>query len=444
MVDPLEPYQIAGARFLASRHRAGLFDEPGLGKTAQAIRAHELLRAERTLVICPAGVRQVWPQQVRLWSRVNLKVVKADSIFDAVAWARGRCDMLIVSFEQAKMWQAELTGDFFDVLIVDESHYMKNPEAQRTKAVQKIAQWAAHVWFLSGTPIKNDPADLWIPLRMADATKLSFTAFQQRYFRQRVGTFSISNSVRPEALPELRNIIQSMSVMRTFDDVGEQLPLIRLDLLGVDGAREELVNYLRQYPGLDKRILDVIEQNAALSFDDSTHVATLRALIAQAKAPGYARLIVDELKSGTIDKLVVMAHHRAAIRIVCDHLTKHGIRAEEITGATSEFNRTRIVESFQSDPKGVRVIVGNIQAAGTGLTMTAACRLDMLESSWTPADNVQAVRRIRRKGQARPTLVRFVSLEDSFDQVVSTIVQRKANTIVSITTKDNLQEAMAS
>jgi SWI/SNF-related matrix-associated actin-dependent regulator 1 of chromatin subfamily A len=101
------------------------------------------------------------------------------------------------------------------------------------------------------------------------------------------------------------------------------------------------------------------------------------------------------------------------------------------------------VRSFQDDPRGVRVIVGNITAAGTGLTMTAACRLDMLESSWTPADNVQAVRRIRRKGQTRPTLARFVMLNNSFDDSVAKIVTRKANTIVSITAKDNLAEAMA-
>jgi hypothetical protein len=89
------------------------------------------------------------------------------------------------------------------------------------------------------------------------------------------------------------------------------------------------------------------------------------------------------------------------------------------------------------------VIVGNITAAGTGLTMTASCRVDMLESSWTPADNVQAVRRIRRKGQKRPTFARFVMLNNSFDGVVAKIVTKKANTIISITAKDNLAEAMA-
>jgi SWI/SNF-related matrix-associated actin-dependent regulator 1 of chromatin subfamily A len=448
MTEQLEQYQIEGGAFLASRHRASIFDEPGLGKTAQAIRARELVKLGRdshfrTVVICPAGVRQVWPYQFRLWGRDNARVVRADSVFDMVAWQRGNVDVLVISYEQAVNWQHDLASDFFDLLIVDEAHYAKNPETKRTKALLAIAGMAEFCWCLTGTPIKNDPADLWVPLHMAGVTPFGFTAFQKRYFKQRVGTFSVSNQVRKEALPELQAIMREMSLMRTFEDVGSQLPPIRLDVLPVDGDREDIVTYLRSYPGLDQRILESIETEQRLSFDDSTHIATLRALIAEAKAPGYARLVTEELKSGTIDKLVVMGHHRRAIQIVTDHLNANGIRAEMIVGGVSEKQREATVRSFQDDQKGVRVIVGNITAAGTGLTMTAACRLDMLESSWTPADNVQAVRRIRRKGQTRPTFARFVMLQNSFDQTVAGIVTRKANTIVSITTKDNLQEAMA-
>lgn len=364
-------------------------------------------------------------------------------------WQRDKIDVLVVSFEQATNWSADLAADFFDLLVIDESHYLKNPEAKRTKAIiganglGGVAAMANHVWCLTGTPIKNDPADLWVPMRLAGATPLAFTAFQKRYFKQRIGTFSVSNTVRKEALPELQALLRTMSIMRTFDDVGEQLPPIRIDPLAVDGSREEIVNYLRQYPGLDQRIVQAVEAEGALSFDDSTHVATLRALIAEAKAPGYARLITDEIKSGTIDKLVVMAHHRRAIQLVADHLTQAGIRTAAIVGGTSEKARTDAVQSFQHEQDGVRVLVGNITAAGTGITLTAACRLDMLESSWTPADNIQAVRRVRRKGQKRPTFARFVMLQNSFDQTVASIVTRKANTIVSITAKDNLQEAMA-
>lgn len=448
--EKLEPYQLEGAAFLASQFRASIFDEPGLGKTAQAIRAVELVNAYRVLVICPAGVRQVWPFQFKLWGRRNLKVVKADSVFDLVAWQRDRVHVLVMSYEQAVQWKADIVKDFFDVLIIDESHYLKNPDAKRTASIVgkhadgigAIAGMASHVWTLTGTPIKNDPADLWVPLRMAEATKLSFTAFQKRYFKQRMGTFSTSNTIRKEALPELQALIKSISLMRTFEDVGTQLPPIRMDLLPVDGDNRGVIEYLSQYPGLSDRILNAIEVEGKLAFDDSTHISTLRALIAEAKAPGYARLITEELKFGLIDKLVIMGNHRKGIEIITAHLQDAGINAQAITGATSEAQREFTVRSFQDDPKGVRVIVGNIIAAGTGLTLTASSRVDMFESAWTPSDNVQAVRRVRRKGQTRPTLARFVMLTGSFDEAVAGIVRRKANVIANITARDNFQEAM--
>lgn len=447
----LDPYQIEGAAFIAARKRAGLFDEPGLGKSAQAVRASEIINGQKGLVICPAGVRQVWPGQFSQWGRGNRRIVKAGSIFDVVAWKRGHIDILVLSYEQAVQWRADLVGEFYDFCIVDEAHYLKNPDTKRTAAVLgentdglcSIIMFATHVWLLTGTPIKNDPSDLWVPLRVAGKTTLDYTTFMRRYFKQRIGTFSVSNTARPEMLPELRAMLSSMSLMRTFDDVGQQLPPFRLAPLDIDGDNASVVEYLRQYPGLSERILAVVRDNATLSFSDKAHVSTLRALIAEAKAPGYARLVTEELRSCTIDKLVIMGNHRAALELVNGHLNRHNIKSGLIFGGVSEAARTHIVSDFQSEkPGSTRVIVGNIVAAGTGLTLTKAHRLDMLESSWTPTDNVQAIRRVRRRGQTRSSLVRFVTLLNSFDAVVQKIVLRKATTIVSITQKENLGEAM--
>lgn len=446
----LDPYQISGANFLASRWRAAIYDEPGLGKTAQAIRALEIVGALKALVVCPAGVRQVWPYEIRKWSQKGLRAARASGVYDLADWQRGRINVLTCSFEQAVRWREDLAGTFFDALVIDEAHLAKNPNTQRAVAlfgknadgVGGIAGSAMRTWTLTGTPIKNDPIDLWVQLRLCGATELKFTQFAQRYFNVRTKTYSVSHTPKPEYLPELQALIASMSVMRTFDDVGHQLPPIRMVTLPVDGDDRGIVEYLRTFPGLDERIRHAINVEGKLSFADNEHVSKLRALIAEAKAPGYARLVIDELKRGEIDKLVVMAHHKKAIRIVRDEIQKAGMLAEEITGETSDKMREKYVRSFQDDPKGLRVVVGNIQAAGTGLTLTAACRLDMLESSWTPTDNVQAVRRVRRRGQMRPTFARFVTLNKSFDQTVSEIVTRKANTIVRITGKDNLQEAM--
>lgn len=446
----LKPYQVEGAAHLASRQRTGLYDEPGLGKTAQAIRAREDAGHVSTLVICPAGVRPVWPWEIRLWGRTAPSVLTARTIYDATAWARGRRDVLVVSFEQAVQWQEVLASEFFDCLIVDEAHYLKNPEARRTRAVlgaecdglSGIAGKAVSTWLLTGTPIKNDPSDMWTLLRATNATKLTYTGFQRRYFDQRTTSFSVRNSVKKGAAGELRAMLDASGVMRTFEDVGEQLPPARLDLWPVDGDNRAIVEYLKQYPGLSERLLSVLEATGRITFEDGEHVSRLRALLAEAKAPNYARAVLEELRGGSVDKLVIMGHHRKALVLITEHLAEHGVHVGRIDGTTSNTERERLVRSFQDDPNGVRVLVGNIQAAGTGITLTAACRLDMFESSWTPTDNVQAVKRVHRTGQRRGVLVRFVMLQNSFDETVAKIVTAKANAVLAITGKNTLREAM--
>ena len=450
--EPLDPYQLEGAQFLADRERAGLYDEPGLGKTAQLIRARQMVGAKKTLIICPAGVKSVYPQQFRLWDQTGAKVVRANDKRSIRYWHDGRFPVLVASWDQARQWQKEFSADFIDLIGLDESHYAKSPSAMRSRAVMGpqfdgmdgIAGLAERVWMLSGTPIKNTLPDIWTQARLARATTLTHQAFTNRYME--IVPTPQGPRVRPrrDRLEELRAMLRSFSIMRTFDDVGYQLPPMRMVTLPINGDDRELVAFLAKYPGLSSEIVEALRTEGKLTFDQGQHIATLRRLIAEAKTPGYARMITEELETGIIDKLVVMANHRAAIELLVKHLRKHGINASAITGSTSDRDRGDIVKSFQEREDGVRVIVGNLTAAGTGLTMTAANRIDMLESAWTPADNVQAVRRVRRRGQTRTTFARFIALENSFDERVTDIVVRKANEIALVTERNNLSEAMPS
>lgn len=448
-VEMLDPYQIEGAQFLADHERAGLYDEPGLGKTAQLIRARQLVGAEKTLIICPAGVKSVYPQQFRLWDQTGARVVRANDRRSIKYWHDGRFPVLVASWDQARQWHKDFAADFIDLVAMDESHYAKSPSAMRSRAVMGaqfdgnggIAGLAERAWMLSGTPIKNTLPDIWTQARFARATTLTHQAFTNRYMEIVATPNGPRMRPRRDRLQELREMLRSYSILRTFDDVGHQLPPMRMVTLPINGDDRELVAYLTKYPGLSSEIVDALRTEGKLSFDQGQHIATLRRLIAEAKVPGYARMVTEELETDIIDKLVVMANHRAAIELLTKHLRKHGIRAEAITGSTSDRERGKIVQSFQEDPAGVRVIVGNIQAAGTGLTMTAANRIDMLESPWTPADATQAIRRVRRRGQTRTTFARFIALENSFDERVTDIIVRKANEIAMVTEKDNLREA---
>lgn len=439
MTLELFPYQREGAAFLARKERAGLFDDMGVGKSAQAIAALDQAGAMKVLIVCPAAVREVWVGEFRKFSTVHRRILKGRDIHDLNLWLRGKAHVLIVSYEMATSWAKRMEGDLIDAIVFDEAHYLKNSSSQRGQALlgsdlnedqwkgkHGLARWGAQVFFLSGTPNPNDAADIWSIMRFCGATKLPRKIFRDRYYRAKNGAYSAQHTPRDEMVPELKQAIKSFSLRRTKEEAGLQLPPIWLTNVTVDGDTREVAELMRQYPDLEKAILDAIEKGG-LSFIDAQHVATLRRLVGEAKAPSYLEMLKEEMKDGA-GKRVVFGIHTAALRRIRGGLEDSGIRCTGITGETSERERTRAMSAFADDPD-CRVFVGNIRAAGTGLTLTASADVDMYESDWSPAGNAQAIMRIHRVGQTKTCRARFITLANSIDVVVSETVARKTANI---------------
>lgn len=438
---PLEtfPYQEEGADFIAQRARCGLHDEMGVGKTAQVIRAANKIGAKRGLVICPAGLRENWIGEFRKFSHVEYRVTRGHSVHDFLAWQRGRFHILVTSYELATKWAASIyaAADFMDFVAMDEAHYLKNTETARTKAIlgpkadgdSSAIAWADHVWHVTGTPMANDPLDCFTFLRMCQATDLNREAFVRRYFYSHRSMYGARQEIRPEMLAELQYVISNNQIRRTKKDVGLQLPPIFLTTTLVDGDTEPVRIMLQQYPGLEDAIVRAVEQGG-LSFLDAQHVSTLRRLVGEAKAVPYAHMLLDELGVSD-DKRVVYGYHREALRTLRDFLVRKGIHAVLVEGGMTDNARDHYVRQFQSDPS-CRVFIGNIRAAGTGLTLTASCEIDMFESDWTPAGNAQAIMRVHRIGQTRTVRARFITLAKSLDEIVNKIVAAKTRAIADI------------
>jgi SWI/SNF-related matrix-associated actin-dependent regulator of chromatin subfamily A-like protein 1 len=440
----LFPYQEAGATFLAGRERAALFDDPGVGKSAQAIGALDMVGAMKILIICPAAVREVWCGELKKFQKIQRRVIKGRDIHDLNLWMRGKAHVLIVSYEMATSWAKRIEGDFIDVVILDEAHYLKHCDTARGKAIwgsdlnedqwknkHGLLRWAGHVWALTGTPNSNDAADIWSMMRFCGATRLPRKIFRDRYYRARNGAYSAQHTPRDDMVPELKAAIKSFSLRRTKEEAGLQLPPIWLTNVTVDGDTREVRELMRQYPDLEKAIVDAIEKGG-LSFIDAQHVATLRRLVGEAKAPTYLEMLKEELKDGA-GKRVVFGIHTAALRRIRSGLESSGIGCTGITGETGERERMRSVEAFQTDPD-CRVFVGNIRAAGTGLTLTASADVDMFESDWSPAGNAQALMRVHRIGQKQNVRARFITLANSIDVIVNETVARKTANIAKIGT----------
>lgn len=438
----LLPHQIIGSDFLAARRHAGLFDDMGLGKTAQTIRALDLIHARRGMIVCPASVRQAWVGEFKKFGRIHRNIVKAINLNDFNMWRRGQGDVLITSYEMAAKWAKLVAEDclIMDFVVLDESHYLKSDSAVRTNKIlgpdadgTGLVQWADRVWSLTGTPIPNDPIDIHSFLRSSGALDLDRNAFRKEYFVSQPRTYSISHEVRPERRDDLKRLIDAFSLRRTLATAGIVLPEIFITGTTIDGDTHAVRDMLRRYPGLDKIIVELVEGErsfASLTMSEAGHVATMRRVLGEAKALPYAKMLLDELQGG-LDKAVVFGIHVDALAIAKGYLETHGIKCVSVTGSVKEADRVKNMIAFQDDPD-CRVFFGNIRAAGVGLTLTSSSRIDMLESDWTPAGNAQAIKRVHRISQTRDVRARFITLADSFDEVVNQIVAEKTARIAEL------------
>jgi SWI/SNF-related matrix-associated actin-dependent regulator of chromatin subfamily A-like protein 1 len=450
MSPALMQYQEEGSDFLAAHDRCGLFDDMGLGKTAQAIRALDKRHLVKGIIVCPAAVRQAWLGEFAKFANIPRNVFKASEPHDLAAWKLGIYDVIIISYEMAAKWTCQIVNDciLMDFVILDESHYLKSRAALRTQEIlglecagNGLTQWAETVWYLTGTPMPNDPMDIHPFLYSSGATNLDRNAFRREFFDYGGGASGTSNSVKEEKIDELRALIGSCSMRRTQKTAGVNIPPIFITDTSIDGDTSAVRKMLLDHPGLDQRIIGAVHSDegiAGLNMIVAGHIATLRRLIGEAKALPYAELLLEELDSG-LDKIVVFGVHKRAIEMLATHLGENGIKCVTLIGGTRENDRVANVKAFQEDP-GVRVFIGNIKAAGVGLTLTASNRLDMFESDWTPAGNAQAIKRVHRITQTRQVTARFITLANSFDEVVNEIVAEKTQRLAAI---DDLAAAYA-
>lgn len=437
MALELMPYQVEGAQFLASRPRAGLLDLPGLGKSAQVVRATDLLGVRRGWISGPAVARRHWCGEFAKFGLQKVKAVKGHDIHDFVAWAHGHFDIMVTSHEMTTKWAKYLHErcEVLDFMTIDEGHFLKNSETQRAQRILGptsdgtwgAMQWAHHGWWLTGTPVPNDPIDIYTFLRFVRAMPLEKKAFAKRYFNARHRTYGTSHTALEEMLPELRTMIADNSICRTLGDIGQQLPPIFITDYLVDGNTHEVRDLLLKHPGLDKHIIDALNTDKGIAGLEAGHIATLRRLIGEAKALPYAATLLGELESG-LDKMVVFAHHQTVLTLVRDYLIRHGIRCGVINGQTNSKSDEAVEAAFQNEPS-FRVILLNTRKGGTALTLTASCNVDQLEADWAPASNYQALKRVHRLTQTRSVRARIITLADSFDVEVNKIIAAKTKAV---------------
>lgn len=420
-------HQLIGAEFLAERTAALLADEQRVGKTGTAIIACDYVLARRILVVTKSSARANWGREFREWgyARKIQVIYKTSDIVDpeanvvVVGWGmifhQHLYPQLEIGISERRRW---------DVMILDESHEAKNPEAKRTAIVyNKIARGADRVWCLSGTPIPNAPCDLWPMLSALARDKFpeSYNQFVRNYCVTRkkyVGGQWIEYPIKGKNEPELKKRLEGFWLRRTQRDVGIKKPLYSVFPLHVDKLPAEL-------DSIDAEAV-LAAANAGERIDDM-HLGVVRRVTGQIKAKAVVEAAREMLDDG-LDKLVIMAWHSDVIDVIKNGLFEYGCVG--IDGRTPPTHRQTMVDEFQRGR--ARVFVGNIQAAGEAIDLSSAAELWFAEASFTPKDMAQAAMRITNHSQKRQALVRFCALEGSIDEAVMAILTRKVASIKQI------------
>jgi SWI/SNF-related matrix-associated actin-dependent regulator 1 of chromatin subfamily A len=313
----------------------------------------------------------------------------------------------VVSYEQAVRGQFE---QIYDVLILDEGHYLKTPESQRTQAIFNnstgIARRAYYKWILTGTPILNRPRELFPVLKclapgFADYT---FPSFAQRYCGAYFDGRRI-NTKGASRLDELSGKLEGFMLRRTSDQVGLELPPIVSSLVPLELDAQSLSVIERAEEEISNReafISTVMEDFSALGDQ-----ASLLHAVGFAKAVPAAHFVRELLK--TQNKVVVFAHHRDVVDIIAQKLLGSGIQSVKFQGGMSDAQKASAIRLFKEDP-GIQVIIGNIKAMGTGVDglQEIAHSCVFAEITWVPDEIGQAIRRLRRMGQARDRVNAYI------------------------------------
>jgi hypothetical protein len=432
VAGPLRPFQGAAVDYALRVRRTFLSDEPGLGKTIQA-------GAYPALIVCPASLRLNWLRAAERWlpHRTRGGLAGGDRIADQ--------EIAVASYDVVHTLVDGATAEPPRALVLDESHFCKNPAARRTRAVTEIAgalDPEAIVLLLSGTPVLNRPEELAPQLRILD--RLDAIGGARRFAR----VYS-----KGQELPVLnRRLRRTCFVRRRKLDVLRHLPAKQRVIVPVSianqgdyqAAQSDVARWVREQAEADARFaeevarLDEEARDAAVrerGRDAEQRARRAKALVqitqlalmaARGKLDAATEWISTFLETG--EKLVVFTRHRE----IGDRLLESFPDAACATGRLDADARAQQVERFQTD-ESCRLIVCSLDAAGVGLTMTAASNVAFVELGWTPAAHDQAEDRVHRIGQDDAVTAWYLLAADTIDEQIAAVIDRKRELVRAAT-----------
>lgn len=389
----LRRYQEWGVKYILHQEKVLLGDEMGLGKTIQAIAAMVSLKntgASHFVVVCPASVLTNWCREIRKHSLLGVTKVHGNGREDALrSWVRTG-GVAVTTFETTGHFKLD---DLFrySLLVVDEAHYIKNPEARRTINTIKLNRHADRLLFMTGTALENRVDEMIILIGML-----------QPHIANQVRNIAFMSSA-----PAFREKIAPVYYRRKREDVLTELPdLIESKEWCSMTFREELIY---EEAILSKRYSEARRVSWNLEdLNNSTKARRLKEIVEEAEEENR-KIIIFSFFLDTIRKVSLFLENRCL---------------NPITGSVSPKRRQEIIDEFDQSPAGT-VLVAQIQSGGTGLNIQAASVVVICEPQFKPSTENQAISRAYRMGQSRNVLVHRLLCENTIDEKITAMLEEK-------------------
>ena len=395
-----------------------LADDMGLGKTTSTVIASLESDVEKVLIICPASLKINWQREIENYTDKEI------SIIEGKKWEPA--DYTIINYDILKNFhdpkhpeKSDILNYGFDLIVMDEAHYIQNVKANRTKIANSIVKKVGRVWLLTGTPMTSRPMNYYNLLDLVDSPVAdNWMAYAIRYcagYQFSVGAKKVWNVTGSSNLEELRDRTKPQVLRRLKEDI--------LDL------PEKIITpvYLRlkskEYEKLMGEYYDWYnssEESSSLTIQFSK-LMMVRQVIAEGKIKDTIELAQNIIDQGK--KVIIFTNFTNTLNQIADHFGKSAVRLD---GKMSKPQRQHSVDEFQNNEK-ITVFVGNLKAAGVGITLTAAEAVIMNDLSFVPSDHSQAEDRAYRYGQKFSVSVYYPIFENTIEGIIYDILSKKKN-----------------
>ena len=409
-----------------------LADDMGLGKTTSTIIAALETGVKKILIISPASLKINWMREIQNYTDRSVYICEGKNFST-------EHDFVIINYDIVKNFydikdkeNSPIYQTNFDLIIIDEAHYLQNAQAQRTKLVNHFAKRVDRLWLLTGTPMTSRPINYFNLLNLIESpVALNWMAYAIRYcegYQFKAGPRKVWNVKGASNLEELRDRT-SRQVLRRLKENVLDLPdkiITPVYLRLKSRLYEELMGeYYDWY-----RTKTEESSSLTLQFSKLTKV---RQIIAEEKISSTIELCENIIEQGK--KVIIFTNFTNSLQKLVEHFGKQCVFLD---GSCSQPQRQYAVDQFQNNDK-INVFVGNIKAAGVGITLTAAEAVIMNDLSFLPSDHSQSEDRAYRYGQKSNVSVYYPIFENTIEGVVYDILSKKKS-IIETVMGDNLDK----